>query len=161
MKGLKIRVPPYDPPLTTFKVMGANPIGMPYKEIYLAIQQGVVEALENPLELVYTSGFSEIIKCVSLTGHVREFNGFMMGTKYLNSLPKDVQDTLKQAAKSAAKWGGDQVQNSEKEYVEKFRKDGVEIIEVDEAVFENKLKDWKYGYNPDITKLMKKIEAMQ
>ncbi len=161
MKGLKIRVPPYDPPLTTFKMLGANPVGMPYKEIYLAIQQGFVEALENPVELVYTSGFSGIIKYLSLTGHVREFNGFLMGTTYFNSLPADIQESLTKAAKSAAKWGGDIVQKSEMQFIEKFRKDGVEIIQVDEKAFENKLKDWKYSYNPDITKLMKKIEAMQ
>ena len=161
MKGLKIRVPPYDPPLTTFKVMGCNPVGMPYKEIYLAIQQGVIEAQENPVELVYTSGFSEIVKYLALTGHVREFNGFMMGTKYLNSLPPKIKDALVKAAKSAAKWGGDKVQNSENMFIEKFRKDGVEVIKVDESAFENVLKDWKYSYNPEITKLIKKIEAMQ
>ncbi|MBD3305969.1 DctP family TRAP transporter solute-binding subunit [candidate division KSB3 bacterium] len=161
VEGLKIRVPPYDPPLTTWKVLGANPVGMPYKEIYLAMQQGVVEAQENPLELVYTSGFSEIIECVVLTGHVREFNGFMMGTKYLNGLPDDIREALVKAAKSAAKYGGDLVQDSEKKYLQKFRDDGIEIIEVDQAEWEKKLEEWKYSYNDEITPIMRKIEAME
>ncbi|MBA7527463.1 Sialic acid-binding periplasmic protein SiaP [subsurface metagenome] len=160
LKGLKIRVPPYDPPLTTWKVLGASPIPMDWGELFLGIQQGTVDALENPLEVSYTSGFSEICKYITLTGHNKEFNGFMVGKKYFESLPSLIQLALKKAAQTAAKYGGDLVESLEGVYLQKYKDDGCEIIETDISKWEEKVEDWKYEYAPQITPIMKKFESI-
>lgn len=52
MKGLKIRVPDAPAFVLFPKVVGANPTPMAFAEVYLALQQGVVDAQENPLTTI-------------------------------------------------------------------------------------------------------------
>ncbi len=160
MKELKVRVSPYEPLQRAFELWGASPVALPYKEIYLALQKGIVEALENPIELAYTSGLSEVIKYITLTRHAQEFDGFLMGFGFLKSLSPAIREALIQAAKSAAKWGGDIVQKSEAASLEKFRKEGAEVIQVDEALFENSLKEWKSGYRPEMMRFIRKFDEL-
>jgi tripartite ATP-independent transporter DctP family solute receptor len=48
-RGLKIRLQPDDIHLATFRALGANPVAMDIKEVYSALQQGVLDGQENPM----------------------------------------------------------------------------------------------------------------
>lgn len=161
LQGVKIRVPPYDPPLSTWKELGANPVPIDFNELYMALQQGVVDAQENPIETSYTSRFGEVCKYITLSEHVKEFDAIMMGKEYFESLPNDLQDILVVSARYASKWVGDIIETTEKEFLEKFREDGCEIIKVDPTEWSEKLDNWKWKYAPKINPLMKQIEEMK
>src|SRR5215470_15682398 len=70
MKGLKLRVP--DAPLYIMypKVVGANATPIAFAEVYLALQNGTVDAQENPLPTIEAKKFFEVQKNISLTGHI-------------------------------------------------------------------------------------------
>src|SRR3989449_9477116 len=70
MKGLKLRVP--DAPLYIMypKVVGANATPIAFAEVYLALQNGTVEAQENPLTTIEAKKFYEVQKNIMLTGHI-------------------------------------------------------------------------------------------
>ncbi len=71
MKGLKIRVP--DAPAYTRasrRRCGANPTPIAFAEVYLALQNGTVDAQENPLPTIEAKKFFEVQKNISLTGHI-------------------------------------------------------------------------------------------
>jgi tripartite ATP-independent transporter DctP family solute receptor len=70
LKGLKIRVTPDKMRLDTFRALGAEPAPLAFGELYSALQQGVFQAQENPLAIIYSSSFFEVQKSTSLTGHV-------------------------------------------------------------------------------------------
>src|SRR5207237_7861943 len=72
MKGLKIRVP--DAPLYTMfpRAVGANPTPIAFAEVYLALQNGTVDAQENPLPTIDAKKFYEVQKYIVLTGHITE-----------------------------------------------------------------------------------------
>src|SRR5438067_2154326 len=72
MKGLKIRVP--DAPLYTMfpRAVGANPTPIAFAEVYLALQNGTVDAQENPLPTIEAKKFYEVQKYISLTGHITD-----------------------------------------------------------------------------------------
>src|SRR5918993_6057680 len=72
MKGLKIRVP--DAPLYTMfpRAVGANPTPIAFAEVYLALQQGVVDAQENPLPTIEAKKFYEVQDYIVLTGHITD-----------------------------------------------------------------------------------------
>jgi tripartite ATP-independent transporter DctP family solute receptor len=70
MKGLKIRVPNAPAYVMFPKVAGANPTPMAFSEVYLALQQKVVDAQENPLPTIQFKKFYEVQKHINLTGHI-------------------------------------------------------------------------------------------
>jgi len=70
MKGLKIRVPNAPAYVLFPKAVGANPTPMAFSEVYLALQQGVVDAQENPLPTIQAKRFYEVQTDINLTGHI-------------------------------------------------------------------------------------------
>src|SRR5258708_6196710 len=72
MKGLKIRVP--DAPLYTLfpRAVGANPTPIAFAEVYLALQNGTVEAQENPLPTIDAKKFYEVQSHINLTAHITD-----------------------------------------------------------------------------------------
>src|SRR5260221_4685493 len=72
MQGLKIRVP--DAPLYTMfpRAVGANPTPIAFAQVYLALQNGTVDAQENPLPTIDANKFYEVQKYIVLTGHITD-----------------------------------------------------------------------------------------
>ncbi len=56
--------------LDTFKTLGSSPMPINFGELYTALQQGVVDAQENPLAIIASSAFYEVQKYLSLSGHI-------------------------------------------------------------------------------------------
>ena len=79
IKGMKVRVP--DTPLFMAfpRAVGANPTPVAFAEVYLALQQGVVEASTNPLPVTYAKKFYEVQKYFALTNHLIEYVFFTVG----------------------------------------------------------------------------------
>ncbi|RYE75898.1 MAG: ABC transporter substrate-binding protein, partial [Oxalobacteraceae bacterium] len=70
MKGLKIRVPDVAAYLAMPRACGANTAPIAFAEVYLALQNGTVEAQENPLPTIEAKKFFEVQKHIVLTGHI-------------------------------------------------------------------------------------------
>src|ERR671913_971630 len=70
MKGLKIRVPDVPSYLAMPRACGANTAPIAFAEVYLALQNGTVEAQENPLTTIEAKKFYEVQKQIALTGHI-------------------------------------------------------------------------------------------
>src|SRR5439155_24731858 len=73
LKGLKIRMQPNETHLATFRALGANPVAMDIKELYSALQQGVVDGQENPYSIIEANRFGEVQKYLSNTVHFFDF----------------------------------------------------------------------------------------
>ncbi len=69
LAGLKLRTPPSEVYLETFRALGANPTPIDIKELYQALQQGVVDGQENPYGNIMVRKFDEVQKYLSNTGH--------------------------------------------------------------------------------------------
>lgn len=157
MKGLKIRVPPYDIPIQTFEMVGANPTPMDYQEVYLALQQGVVDAQENPMSDNYPSHFYEVTKYLILTGHVIIANTFMMDQDYFNSLSESDKKDFREAADVACELFSKTCSEQEEYYIDQFRKEGVTVIEPDIEAFYNIWKDLVPTYYPEFVPYVEKL----
>lgn len=59
---------------------------MSFTEVYTALQQGAVEAQENPPSLIFANKFYEVQKYLSVTEHVHNFLAFIMNAEKFNSL---------------------------------------------------------------------------
>ena len=76
MKGLSIRVAESNLRIDAFEQLGALPTVMAFSEVYGALQQGALDAQENPLANIVAPKFDEVQKYLSLTGHF--YNTIMM-----------------------------------------------------------------------------------
>ncbi|MFW5490209.1 MAG: TRAP transporter substrate-binding protein DctP [Desulfovibrio sp.] len=69
MKGIRVRVIESPFFLDGFRAMGANPMGMPFGEVYTALQQGVIDMQDNPIPTSVAMKFSEVAKYFTRSGH--------------------------------------------------------------------------------------------
>ncbi|MCS7232875.1 MAG: C4-dicarboxylate TRAP transporter substrate-binding protein [Synergistetes bacterium] len=149
LKGMKIRVPNNTIQIKGFEVLGAVPTPMPLGEVYTALQQGVVDGLENPIPVLYKGKFAEVAKYLVLTGHVKNFTTWICGTKVFNSLTPEQQKIIMEAGDEAGKYNNSRYFDLEKESLEKMKADKVEVIQVDLTEFKEAAK--KFYELPEIT----------
>ncbi|MDR0823037.1 MAG: C4-dicarboxylate TRAP transporter substrate-binding protein [Endomicrobium sp.] len=147
--GLKIRVPNNLIQVKGMEVMGATPTPLPLGEVYTALQTGVVDAVENPLPVLYNGKFHEVAKYLTLDAHIKNFTTLVMGTKFFNSLTKEQQQILLDTCIEAGKFNNQLQQKLASEMIAKFKAEGVTVIEVDVNKF--KAKAQKFYSLPDFT----------
>lgn len=137
MKGLKIRCLPAKVHVAFFKALGASPTPMGWTELYQGLQQGVVDAQENPPAMVYLGKLHEVQKYYSLTAHVNEPGNVLMSKATLNKLPEDLQVAVKLAAQKATLWQRKANAKDNNEVMQKLLDAGMKINEVpDETIAE-------------------------
>jgi tripartite ATP-independent transporter DctP family solute receptor len=145
MKGLKIRVPNSPVMLMFPNAVGANPTPMAFSEVYLALQQGVVDAQENPLPTIQFKKFYEVQSNINLTGHLLNSLLIIASESAMGQMGDDagaVEEVLKQAAAKVS----DSIYQSETDLIAWFRDKGIEVNEIDKKPFQDavlpKLTDW-------------------
>jgi len=144
VKGIKLRIPELASYVVPWKELGASPTPIALAEVYLALQQGVVDACELPIDMIYTQKLHEVAKYLILTAHQSEPSGFILNGNLFKSLTPKEQKVILDAAKEAGKYN-DKLSNAlEKELVEKMKKGGTVFITVDREAFRNKVKDAPY-----------------
>lgn len=135
MKGLKIRVPDVPAYMATPKSCGANPTPIAFAEVYLALQNGTVEAQENPLTTIEAKKFYEVQKHIMLTGHIVDGLVTQIGphvwTKLSDAEKKIFTDVTQEAAARATA----QIIKREGELVGEFKKKGLNIVQVNRQSF--------------------------
>lgn len=93
-KGVKIRAIQSQIPIRMFQLLGANPVPMAAPEVYTAIQTGVIDGWETPLDAAIGWKTYEVTKQVSLTGHQYVDVVLCLNDSFFNGLPKEVQDLM-------------------------------------------------------------------
>ncbi len=99
--GLKIRLQPNETHLATFRALGANPVAMDVKELYSALEQGVIDGQENPFAIINVAGYAEVQKYVSNTGHFFDFISVVSNKDWFDGLDADTQTMVKDAMGTA------------------------------------------------------------
>lgn len=135
MVGLKIRTP-NAPAYQLFPQMtGANPTPLAFAEVYLALQQGVVDAQENPLPTILAKRFYEVQTDINLTGHITNSLVTLVSPATIAELGDDDAELLYEALREAAAWGTEEIVTAESELVDWFRSEGITVNEVDRGPF--------------------------
>jgi tripartite ATP-independent transporter DctP family solute receptor len=101
LRGIKMRVPESEIYLKSWKALGTYPTQVPWGEAYLALMQGVVDAMDAPYGAALPMKFYEAAPNISLTNHVMFAVSVSMNHKKFLSLPKDLQDILLGAVRDA------------------------------------------------------------
>jgi len=135
MAGLKIRVPNAPLYMMFPRAVGANPTPIAFAEVYLALQQGTVDAQENPLPTIQAKKFYEVQKYITLTGHITDALLTIVGGPAWNAMNATDQEALEGVLDETATCATDQIIQKEKELVQWFRDQNVNVNEVDVTPF--------------------------
>jgi tripartite ATP-independent transporter DctP family solute receptor len=104
LKGLRIRTTPNPAHIQAFRILGANPVPMPFTEVYLALSTGTVDGQENPIALTYAMKFYEVQKYLSLTYHAYTVANVVMNLKKYQELKPEYQKILHDCLLEATNW---------------------------------------------------------
>lgn len=104
MKGLKIRTTPNPAHMQAFRLLGANPVPMPFTEVYLALKTGTVDGQENPITLIEAMKFYEAQKYLSFTHHAYTVSNVVMNLQKYQALKPEQQRALHEALHEAVVW---------------------------------------------------------
>lgn len=105
--GLTFRTQENKYHIAGFQAMGATPTPFAFNELYTALQQGTVDAQENPIELIYSQKFYEQQDYITMSNHQQQVQTWLVNKDLYNSFPDD----LKKVFDDGVKVGCDAAQN--------------------------------------------------
>jgi tripartite ATP-independent transporter DctP family solute receptor len=135
MKGLKIRVPDVPSYRATPEACGANPTPIAFAEVYLALQNGTVDAQENPLTTIEAKKFYEVQKHIMMTGHIVDGLTTQVAPHVWTKLSDAEKKIFADVALEAAARASAQIKQRESELVEEFKKKGITVHQVNRQSF--------------------------
>jgi len=137
VNGLKIRTMENQVHIDAFQELGAAPAPMSWTEVITALQQGTIDAQENPIPIIVANKLWDVQKHASLTGHVYSPAVIVMSKIHWDQLSEAEQGWVKEAAKAAAAADRAVVTKNEEEGVALMKANGMEVVtDVDRAAFE-------------------------
>lgn len=144
LKGLKIRVMEAPIYIATWRALGASPVPMAWPEVFTGLQQGTIDAQENPLELIVSNSLFEVQKYASITNHVRPFRFLLVSDAAFSKLSKEHQQIFTDTWKEVSKLIEKDYISSDQQYLDTLKSKGMTIVEPDLAAYKEATKDvWK------------------
>ena len=151
MKGLKMRVPDVPAYLAMPRSCGANTAPIAFAEVYLALQNGTVEAQENPLTTIEAKKFYEVQKHIVLTGHIVDHLNTVISGNLWKKLSADDQKIFTEVTQEAAARATAEIKTNEAKLVQVFKDKGLTVTEINRQEFLDTVlanaKFETYGYN--------------
>lgn len=129
-QGLKIRMQPNPLHLDIFRALGANPAPLSFAELFSALQQGVMDGQENPLNNIYSSKLHEVQKFVTLDGHIYDTNIFLVGKTFFESLTPEQQKLLEEGADVVVDTMRQALKEKDDAALKGMKEAGLEVTEV-------------------------------
>jgi tripartite ATP-independent transporter DctP family solute receptor len=148
MAGTKIRVQPGAIYAATFKQLDAPPTVVDVSEIYLALSQHAVDAVEVPLISLIASKLYEVAKHISLTHFVYNAGAIMASKRTLDKLPPAFQKAIRESAQAASPGWRTMMTAKTEEAVAFLKTQGCDVTEVDKPAYAAALKPVWDQYRP-------------
>ena len=135
-KGQKIRTMENSYHIAYWKALGASPTPMTFSEVYIGLQQGTIDAQENPYEVIVSNKLYEQQKYVVETNHLPHLISLIVSEDFFNSLTKEQQQIIREAAETAKQYAREQSDERIASRRETIENSGTEILTPDEITYE-------------------------
>ena len=100
-KGQKFRIQSSNIAASMIKHLGGTPQKLPFKEVYTALGQGVVDGQENAWSNVHSKKFFEVQDYITVTNHAYLGYLVVVSDEFWSNLPADIRNTVNGALKDA------------------------------------------------------------
>ena len=131
--GLKIRVIPNPVYIETFKALGANPLPLPYTELYGALETRSVDAQENGLGLIESGKFYEVQKYLTLSAHSYTPYIVLASKRWFDKLSEADRDVVRKAAVDAGTYQRQINREETRKLVDQMKKHGLQVVDLPAA----------------------------
>ncbi len=135
MKGLKMRVPPDATLVDIMQAVGAEAQQIKFSELYVALQQGVVDGQENPLVNIHASKLYEVQKHLAMTNHQFQTTPFLMSKRTWDKLSEADRKAVQEAANEATALQRKLSQEADERLLADLKGKGVQVTTVDKDAF--------------------------
>ncbi len=162
LKGMKVRTPDAPIQKLAMNALGASVTPMGFAELYSALQMGVVDGQENPLNTIWAQKYYEVQKYLTLTAHMTQIQVIAINEKFYQGLSPELRKVFDDAAKEAGVWQSELQIKANQQALDDLKAKGMIVNNVDKKEFAEKTKDaWK-EFEPQFGKgLYEKVKAAQ
>jgi TRAP-type C4-dicarboxylate transport system substrate-binding protein len=133
LDGLKLRVIPNPVFIESFKAFKANPVPMPFTELYGALESKAVDGQENPFAVILSNKFFEVQKFVSATNHVYATNIILVSKRFWDKLSPAEQKIMQDAANESRPYQREVSRAAAQKAVAELQAKGMQFNEVSAA----------------------------
>jgi tripartite ATP-independent transporter DctP family solute receptor len=130
LEGLKLRVPNNELWVEFFGALGANPTPMDFTEVYTALQLGVIDGQENPVEVPLANKFYEVQDYLSMTNHIVDGYILAMNQEKFEGLDEEAQQILRDAAAETATFKREYDDEQAAKAIAELEANGMEVNEL-------------------------------
>lgn len=148
LKGLRMRFPDSPQYLANAKAVGASATAVAFEEVFLALQQGIVDGQENPIPTIAEMSFDEVQSHVSLSGHQIGSQMVIVNSEVWESLTADQQEALQTVVSETRAENRACIEEAEQEILQEWADTGaMEVVDdVDRDAFQQKAEAY-FGEN--------------
>ena len=161
LAGLKLRTMQNPVHMAAFEKLGASPVPMVWGEVFTSLGQGVIDAQENPITVIYVNSLWEVQSHLMLTAHVYGPHVALFSKIKWDSLTTEQQTAVSEAAVEATKFQREKSAELEKDYLAKLKENGMTVAEVDTSTFRDALRDLAASQQNIDPALLEKIQSAQ
>ena len=122
--------------ISIWQALGANPTPMAFSEVYMALQQGTIDAQENPFEVIYANRLYEQQDYVILTNHLPASHNLLISQVVYNGLSDTDKELIMSVGKAAIQYSREQCDARLSERMDLVAQTGTEIVELPADVLE-------------------------
>ncbi|GLS41958.1 transporter [Mesorhizobium tianshanense] len=146
-----------------FAMLKANPQQLPVAELYTALETGVVDAQEHPVNITYSFKFYEVQKYLSLTEHAYSALALAMNLDKFNALTSEQQKVVMEVAAEATAMQRKLSIEKQESILGELAAAGLEINrDVDKAAFQEAAKPtWDSYVAANGDELVKAVQAVK
>jgi tripartite ATP-independent transporter DctP family solute receptor len=131
LKGLKTRIVPVPLHKSIWEALGTAPVGLPYGEVYGALETGVIDAVEINVSSMLGENLWEVGKNLTLTGHYPWHAASVVSTGFWNTLSDEEKAALKEAGRQSVSATLAYAKDQDLTGRDELRNKGVEIVELE------------------------------
>lgn len=128
MKGLKIRVMENQMHIDHFNALGASAVPMAFSELYTALQNGTMDAQENPFANIDGNRLYEVQKYIIKTGHIYDTSPLLASKTWWDSLSETDQKLIRECVNEMVTYERELSASNEAELEEKIGNNGTNVV---------------------------------
>lgn len=128
--GLKLRVSSNDLSITSFRALGATPVGMDMGDVYQAMSGGTIDAVENPISSLYNRSFHEVAKFLTKSEHILAVSMWICGESFFNTLTDEQKRVLTESADEAGLYNNELYDKATADAEQGMKDNGVTVIDL-------------------------------
>lgn len=135
-KGQKIRTMENPYHMDFWKAIKASPTPMTFSEVYIGLQQGTIDAQENPYEVIVSSRLYEQQDYVVETNHLPHLISLIVSDTFFEDLSEEEQEIIKAASETAKSYAREQSDKRIAERIQVIEESGTQIVTMSEQLKE-------------------------